>query len=76
MKDWIMRVIGMAGRKAWEYGLFLSLLLNVYLLAFGGCWEQVADKFGFTNDIRDILSKKAEEYTKELPRVLEINSKP
>ena len=39
------------GRKAWEYFLVLSLILNAYLLIFGGCWEKVGNKFGFVDDV-------------------------
>ena len=51
MIDLLMDALKAIGRKTWEYFLVLSLILNVYFLVFGGCWEKVGNKFGFVNDV-------------------------
>ena len=51
MIDLLMDALKAIGRKTWEYFLVLSLILNAYLLIFGGCWEKVGSKFGFVDDV-------------------------
>lgn len=60
MIDFLMDVLKAIGRKTWEYFLVLSLILNAYLLIFGGCWEQVGSKFGFVEDVSKSAAEQIE----------------
>jgi len=66
MIDWMMEIFKLAMKKVFEYFMVLVALFMVYALIYTDVWDDVAGKFGFTEDISRDLNEKSSEYTKRL----------
>ncbi len=73
MKDYITGLIIIGFKKIFEYLMVLMAVFTAYILTYTNVWNEVSDKFSFTKDISNDISKNTTDFSKVLDGSINIS---